>query len=554
MPRRATGNAFWSKGAWYARVTLRTRPRVRRAFQLPTVRDAHDEDAAHARAAVLAEIAAQLQAAGQSDHAARIVEAAAGAREGAELREVVDLVRRICDGELRPKPTSATTFRELGELWTSGKLAERWPDHVKVKRTAHRDAALLRTRIYPLVGDTRLVDFTLDDAERVIASLPPMEQATRRQHAQALARVLALAAYPARIIPRSPLPRGFVPPQRSTKAKGYLFPVEDRALLGCRDVPLECRMLYGVLAREGMREGEGRAMTWSDLMLDVGMVRLDENKTDDPRAWALDPGVARALRAWYAMRGKPAGDVLVFDGEGFDWQHVAARFRAHLRLAGVDRAELFEATRSRLRVRVHDLRGTFVTLSLANGRTETWVADRTGHKSSMMINTYRRQARTAAELGLGELAPMDEAIPEIREWAAERAAEQLDDDRDSAQAVGKIQESRTGGMAYAGDLKAPEVAVDGGAHVENAEKTQGAASDERRTASPAAHSEAPAAHSATPRADAIDALSTHIARCSRAGDTATAHILERTLRELLAVRDDGPDAEVIDLGAHRRRS
>ena len=40
--------------------------------------------------------------------------------------------------------------------------------------------------------------------------------------------------------------------------------------------------------------------------------------------------------------------------------------------------------------------------------------DRTGHTSSNMINLYRRTARTAAELGLGELLPLDEAIPELR--------------------------------------------------------------------------------------------------------------------------------------------
>ena len=58
--------------------------------------------------------------------------------------------------------------------------------------------------------------------------------------------------------------------------------------------------------------------------------------------------------------------------------------------------------------------------ALANGRTETWVADRTGHKSSQMINAYRRAARTAAELRLGELVPLVEAIPELAE-AAEAA-------------------------------------------------------------------------------------------------------------------------------------
>jgi integrase len=61
-------------------------------------------------------------------------------------------------------------------------------------------------------------------------------------------------------------------------------------------------------------------------------------------------------------------------------------------------------------LRAHDLRASFVTIALANGKTETWVADRTGHRSSQMIARYRRQARTAAELGLGAWTPLDAAI------------------------------------------------------------------------------------------------------------------------------------------------
>lgn len=51
-------------------------------------------------------------------------------------------------------------------------------------------------------------------------------------------------------------------------------------------------------------------------------------------------------------------------------------------------------------------------LALANEKSEPWVQDRTGHRSSDMINLYRGVARTAAELRLGELLPMNEAIPE----------------------------------------------------------------------------------------------------------------------------------------------
>jgi hypothetical protein len=89
--------------------------------------------------------------------------------------------------------------------------------------------------------------------------------------------------------------------------------------------------------------------------------------------------------------------------------------REHLRVIGLgrERPEVFVSTPQRRRIRVHDLRGTFVTVALANGKSETWVADRTGHKSSTMINRYRRAARSFAELQAGELSSLYEAIPEL---------------------------------------------------------------------------------------------------------------------------------------------
>jgi len=77
------------------------------------------------------------------------------------------------------------------------------------------------------------------------------------------------------------------------------------------------------------------------------------------------------------------------------------------------RPELYERSMARIRVRTNDLRAAFITYALANGRTETWVMDRTGHKTSQMVNRYRRVARTVVEAGLGDLTPLDEAIPEI---------------------------------------------------------------------------------------------------------------------------------------------
>ena len=164
-----------------------------------------------------------------------------------------------------------------------------------------------------------------------------------------------------------------------------------------------------------MREGEALGLDWPDLDLSAGTVRLDVNKTDDPRTWVLGRDVAEALRRWWVMAGSPkAGPVFrTSGGERLSNHHLADRLRTALQAAGVTRAELFEHSKKRQQVRVHDLRAAFVTLALAAGRSETWVADRTGHKSSVMINRYRRAARTAAELGLGWFVPLHESVPEL---------------------------------------------------------------------------------------------------------------------------------------------
>jgi hypothetical protein len=42
---------------------------------------------------------------------------------------------------------------------------------------------------------------------------------------------------------------------------------------------------------------------------------------------------------------------------------------------------------------------------------------RTGHRSSQMVNRYRHIATSFAELNLGELAPLNQAIPELAQLA-----------------------------------------------------------------------------------------------------------------------------------------
>lgn len=323
-----------------------------------------------------------------------------------------------------PKSSSIPTFEAFARRWTSGELARLYPDHVPTKDTSYDDEKRLAKHVFPKLGPKLLDEITIDDADEVMRALPSTLSASSRRHiAQLMSRVLALAVQPARLLKASPIPRGYLPLKGARKALAYLYPDEERVLLGTVAVPLCYRVLYGFLNREGMRAGEAAALTWADLDLGRGAVKLDENKTDDPRAWALGRDVVLALAAWREVRALEGGAAAVAPGAPVFIQENGAvvnvdrgaeRFRAHIQAAGVARAELFERTAARRPIRLHDTRATFVTVSLANGRTETWVKDRTGHRSSQMVENYRRAARALAELNLGPLAAMDQAIPEFR--------------------------------------------------------------------------------------------------------------------------------------------
>jgi integrase len=287
------------------------------------------------------------------------------------------------------------------------------------------------------LGDLPVTAVTLDVVDAVMGRLDetrarragkavkPLRSPSRRQYAQTLPFLLGVAASPMRLIAASPIPKGWLP-RVKTRVRPILYPLEElQTMSSSNDV--HWRMFFGFLSRTGFRADEAAGLQLRDLNFDARVIELDENKTDDPRAPTFDASLFRALQWWkdtYRAGAQPTDSFFVRpDGQRIPIDGLADHYReTFLRVARVGREKLFRETDLETKVCAHSCRANFVTYSLAEGKTETWIADRTGHRSSLMINRYRRRARNVVEAGLGFLSPLDQAIPEVAAATRQRDA------------------------------------------------------------------------------------------------------------------------------------
>lgn len=229
-------------------------------------------------------------------------------------------------------------------MWTSGELRRLFPAHLK--EVDHADnKSRLEHHVYPYAGNVLMSEFSLDHADLVLRQ-PTLPSGSLRHVGLVLHSLVVLAVYPGRLLRVNPLPKGWLPKVARTKAKEWLMPREDAQLMATTSIPLVRRLLVGFMAREGMREGEAARLEWTDIDLDhaggAGSVSLDENKTDDPRSWSLDAGVAEALRMWKAIAPSsrwvfPAEALpgpLRRKGKHVSVSKLAAQLRSDLKLAG----------------------------------------------------------------------------------------------------------------------------------------------------------------------------------------------------------------------------
>jgi integrase len=171
--------------------------------------------------------------------------------------------------------------------------------------------------------------------------------------------------------------------------------------------------LVSVLAYAGLRPGEALALRFGDLQertilveQAVSLGEVKDTKTGRLRAVRLLPALADDLSAWQAASDRPSDDALVFPAahgglwSPHDWKNwVRRRFRPAAAAAGIERA------------RPYDLRHSFCSLLLYEGRTIVEVARQAGHAPSMSLDTYQH---VIDELDGADRVPADEQIRRAR--------------------------------------------------------------------------------------------------------------------------------------------
>jgi len=196
-------------------------------------------------------------------------------------------------------------------------------------------------------------------------------------------------------------------------AKQYLFPSELTRFVECDGVPLRWRQLVVLAVYTYMRLGELRVLRWEDVDLEHQVIHIHRaydrstgrekpTKSKNARRIPIEPALLLVLQ-W--MRAQAPSAALVLSDMPIG--NMAQRFRGQLHKAGVTRAELHEATRTRKAMTFHDCRSTGITWAAIRGDEPLRIMQRAGHKS---MSTTMRYIRTAEELRAGFGQPFPDLI------------------------------------------------------------------------------------------------------------------------------------------------
>lgn len=307
------------------------------------------------------------------DSAGRARSQVLGLKRDAEAFDA-ELKRRRRTGELSLMEAGQETLDDyVGGTWARAYAADLRP------RTRQNYASSYDRHIGPRLGQMQLREI---DAETIATFQGDLIRDGVKPYAIRKAMILLGAILqraaegrripynPQRVVRKARLPQG-------TEVRP-LAPVTVERLRA--ELDPRGATLVSVMAYAGLRPGEVRTMDWSDIR-DRSLV-VNAEKTGHRRSVRLLGALAEDLRAWREDAGSPV-DGLVFPAtDGTVWS--ANAFEKWRRRAFVPAATAIGLPDAR----PYDLRHSFASLLLHEGRSVIYVARQLGHGAELTMGTY----------------------------------------------------------------------------------------------------------------------------------------------------------------------
>lgn len=343
------------------------------------------------------------------------------------------------DAELRRRrqlgPLALHQLTERGGPTLDQWITERWaPEHASTlaQSTRERYANVYAVHIAPWLDGVPIGEITVArlrawQAERIKAGVNP---GTIHKARTLLSSVLRHAAE-SEAIPGNPLalvraPKGAhretvepLPPATVERIRAAMLDPPARAISAAADgqrkraryalpapgTPQSRRrdaLIVSLLAYAGLRPGEVRGLRFSDVRANTIVVQRAANpdgstkptKNERHRAVRLLPSLSREVREYRLAIGRPSPNKLLLrNDQGKAWDKSAWQMWRVDRWAPACRAVGLDPV-----PRPYDLRHSFASLLLAEGRQPVWVARQLGHSLSVLLSTYAHLIDEYAEL------------------------------------------------------------------------------------------------------------------------------------------------------------
>jgi len=191
------------------------------------------------------------------------------------------------------------------------------------------------------------------------------------------------------------------PDRGNERSKTYLYPAELLALMSCSDVPLTYRRLVALAVYTGMRQAELRGLRWDSVLWDEGKINVHQTEDRDGKIATTKnkqtrkvPIEAALLPLLRTLESEATSDRVVLDDT--DERDLATGLRAHLLAAGVTRPELHADDATRIHLRFHDLKATYVTWRAIRGDNPLAIMRHAAHQDFKTTQRYLAEAESSA--------------------------------------------------------------------------------------------------------------------------------------------------------------